>query len=227
MKQEPHPRPLALREKLMVMGAEQLSDEELLTVFIGSGNKNKSCRELARQILDHFGDLRQLMRAELKQLQAISGFGQVRFVKLKAAYEMIRRSDEIQLKSQQQFSNSEQTYRFLKQRLRDKKQEVFAAIFLDNQHRYLHYEELFYGTINAASVYTRPVVEKVLQHNAAALILAHNHPSGHCIASEQDIAVTERMQQALSLVDACLLDHLVIGDNEVYSIFSEMRFHCV
>lgn len=226
MKQNPTPRPLALREKLLLSGAERLSDEELLTVFIGSGNKGKSCRELARQLLDYFGDLRQLMKADLKQFNSISGFGQVRFVKLKAAMEMMRRSDLIQLKQECQLNNSQQTYQFLKQRLRDKKQEVFAAVFLDNQHRYIHYEELFQGTINAASVYTRPVVEKVLQLNAAALILAHNHPSGHCLASEQDIAVTERMKQALSLIDARLLDHLVIGDNEVYSIFSKMSFNC-
>lgn len=101
-----------------------------------------------------------------------------------------------------------------------------VALFLDSQHRVLAYEELFTGTINAASVYLRPIIERVLKLNAAALILAHNHPSGLAEASGQDIAITERLQQALELVDVRLLDHLIIGDNEVYSIVSETKWYC-
>lgn len=110
--------------------------------------------------------------------------------------------------------------------MRDYKNETFAALFLDNQHRVIAYEELFSGTINTATIHPRPIIERVLQLNAAALILAHNHPSGLSDASHQDIVVTERIREALELVDARLLDHIVIGDNEVYSIIAENKSIC-
>ncbi len=103
---------------------------------------------------------------------------------------------------------------------------MFAALFLDSQHRVLAYEELFTGTINSATVHSRPIIERVLKLNAAAIILAHNHPSGLSDASHHDVEITERIRQALDLVDARLLDHLVIGDNEIYSIMSAMKWTC-
>ena len=123
-------------------------------------------------------------------------------------------------------TNIKDAHAFLKRQLRDKKNETCVAIFLDNQHRVLTYEELSTGTIHSASVHLRPIIDRVLKLNAAAIILAHNHPSGLADASRHDVAITERLRDALSLVDARLLDHLVIGDNEVYSIFSETKWPC-
>ena len=114
----------------------------------------------------------------------------------------------------------------MKRKLRDKKNETVVALFLDNQHRVIAYEELFQGTINAANVHTRPVIERTLALNAAALILAHNHPSGLADASEQDLQITKHLREALHFIDAQLLDHLIIGDNEVYSIVSEVKWVC-
>lgn len=219
-------RTLSVREKLIQKGAQSLSDTELLAVFISSGNSRKSCLQLAVDLFQHFGDLRAILNADLTGFKKICGLGSVRFVQLQAVKEMCRRSDFIALQKDVQLVNSQQTYRFLKKQLRDKKHETFAALFLDNQHRVLAYEELFQGSIHSAAVYPRPVVERVLQLNAAALILAHNHPSGLADASQQDLAVTKRMQKALELVDVRLLDHLIIGDNEVYSIMNALKSIC-
>ena len=217
---------IGLREKLLTDGVQSLSDTELLAIFISSGTKTKSCIQLAFDLINHFGDIRAILNAEPTSFNKVSGLGKVRYVQLQAVKELCRRSDFIQLQKDIQITNSQQTISFLKKRLRDYKYETFAALFLDNQNRIIAYEELFSGTINSAFVHPRPIVERVLQLNAAALILAHNHPSGHSNASHQDIAITERLRQALELVDARLLDHLVIGDNEVYSIIAESKWAC-
>lgn len=217
---------LCLREKLLTYGVLALSDAELLTLFISSGSGKKSCQQLALDLMNHLGDLRAIFNAEPKDFAQVSGLGTVRYIQLQAVKEMCRRSDFIQLQKDTQITNSKQTYSYLKKRLRDRKNETFAALFLDNQHRIIAYEELFTGTINSATIHPRPIVERVLQLNAAALILAHNHPSGISEASQQDIAVTNRIREALDLVDARLLDHLIIGDNEVYSIVAEHKSIC-
>ncbi|CAM2928579.1 RadC family protein [Legionella worsleiensis] len=217
---------LDLREKLLNYGAQSLSDTELLAVFISSGSGKKSCLQLAYDLIKHLGDLRAILNASVQNFKQISGLGEVRYLQLQAVKEICRRSDFIHLQKETQITNSKQTYAYLKKRLRDYKNETFAALYLDNQHRIIAYEELFSGTINAASVHPRPIIERVLQLNAAALILAHNHPSGVSDASHQDLAVTERIRDALELVDARLLDHIVIGDNEVYSIIAESKWIC-
>lgn len=219
-------RQLNLREKLLTNGVQNLSDTELLAIFISSGSGKKSCVQLATDLLKHLGDLRAVLNADQHRFQQVPGLGAVRYVQLQAVKEICRRSDFIQLQKETQITNSKQTYAYLKKRLRDHKNETFAALFLDNQHRIIAYEELFSGTINSATIHPRPIVERVLQLNAAALILAHNHPSGVSDASHQDIMVTERIRDALELVDARLLDHLVIGDNEVYSIIAESKWIC-
>lgn len=219
-------RQYGMREKLLIHGAQSLSDQELLSIFISSGNAKKSCTQLAAELLVHLGDLRAILNADSEHFKKISGLGEVRFLQMQALKEICRRSDFIYLKKDLQITNSQQTYTYLKKRLRDYKNETFAALYLDNQHRVIAYEELFQGTINSAHIHPRPIVQKVLQYNAAALILAHNHPSGISDASEQDIAVTERLQNALNLIDVRLLDHVVIGDNEVYSIMSECKWIC-
>lgn len=219
-------QPLRLREKLLIQGAESLSDTELLAVFISSGSAKKSCMQLAFDLIKQVGDLRAILNADQHSFIQVPGLGLVRYVQLQAVREICRRSDFIGLQKDTQLTNTQETHVYLKRQLRDKKNETFVALFLDSQHRVLAYEELFSGTINAASVHPRPIVERVLRLNAAALILAHNHPSGLSDASHQDFAVTERLRHALELVDVRLLDHLVIGDNEVYSIMSKMKWPC-
>ena len=217
---------LRVREKLLMCGAQSLSDTELLAVLISSGSGQRSCMQLAHDLLKHIGDIRAILTTDLQTFQQVPGLGLVRYVQLQAAREICRRSDFICLQKDTQLLNSQQTYAFLKRQLRDKKNEVFAALFLDSQHRVLAYEELFTGTINSAAVHSRPIIERVLKLNAAAIILAHNHPSGLSDASHHDLEVTDRIRQALELIDARLLDHLVIGDNEVYSIMSTMKWTC-
>lgn len=219
-------RQLHLREKLVTQGVQSLSDAELLAVFISSGSGKKNCLQLACELLQHLGDVREVLTASQQRFQQIPGLGPVRYIQLQAAKELCRRSDFINLQKETQITNSKQTYAYLKKRLRDYKNETFAALFLDNQHRIIAYEELFFGTINSATVHARPIVERVLQLNAAALILAHNHPSGLSDASHQDFEVTEKIRDALELIDTRLLDHIVIGDNEVYSIISEHKWPC-
>ncbi len=222
-----HPtRELRVREKLLTSGAQNLSDVELLAVFISSGHAKKSCMQLAHDLIKHFGDMRTLLNTDLATFQQVPGLGPVRYIQLQAVREMCRRSDFITLQKNTPLTSAKQTYSFLKRQLRDKKNETFVALFLDSQHRVLSYEELFNGTIDAANIHPRPIIERILKHNAAALILAHNHPSGLSDASHHDIAVTARLKQAFDLVDTRLLDHLVIGDNEVYSIMSETKWTC-
>ncbi|AUH70927.1 RadC family protein [Legionella sainthelensi] len=215
-----------LREKLLTYGPQSLSDIELLAVFINSDNKTNSCMQLACDLLIHLGDLRAILNADTQSFNQIQGLGEVQYVQLQAVKEICRRSDFIQIQKETQITNSKQTYAYLKKRLRDYKNETFVALFLDNQHRIIAYDELFSGTINTATIHPRPIIERVLRLNAAALILAHNHPSGVSDPSPQDIAVTERMREALELVDVRLLDHIIIGDNEVYSIIAEAKWIC-
>lgn len=217
---------LRLREKLLNQGVKSLSDTELLAVFISSGNGKKNCLQLAFDLMHHLGDLRAILNADYHSFKQIQGLGLVRYLQLQAVQEICRRSDFISLQKNTSLTDSYQTYTYLKRQLRDKKNELFVALFLDNQHRILAYEELFTGTINTTTVHPRPIVERILKLNAAALILAHNHPSGLSDASLPDREVTERLRHALELVDARLLDHLIVGDNEVYSIMHEMKWCC-
>jgi DNA repair protein RadC len=218
--------PLRLREKLATLGPNQLSDTELLAIVISSGSGKKSCLQLAQELIKRCGDLRAVINADFQEFKQINGLGNVRYLQIQAAKEICRRSDFISLQKETQLTNSHATLTFMKRQLRDRKNETFAALFLDNQHRVISYEELFHGTINTASVHARPLVQRVLALNAAAVIIAHNHPSGLSDASQDDLDVTQRLQQALELIDVRLLDHLIIGDNEVYSIKSKIKWAC-
>jgi DNA repair protein RadC len=190
-------RQLDLREKLVTQGAQSLSDTELLAVFISSGSRGKNCLQLAHELIHRIGNLREILNTSQQSFQQVPGLGRVRYVQLQAVKEICRRSDFIELQKTIPITNSKQTYTYLKKRLRDYKNETFAALFLDSQHRVIAYEELFYGTINSATVHPRPIVERVLHLNAAAVILAHNHPSGSSDPSPQDRAVTNRIREAL------------------------------
>lgn len=222
----PVAQPLRLREKMTSFGAKTLADAELLAIFISSGSGKRSCLQLAYELIHHFGDLRAVLNADLQNFQQIPGLGLVRYLQLQAAREICRRSDFIYLQKDIQLNNTHDTMVYLKRQLRDHKNETFAALFLDSQHRVIIYEELFHGSINTTSVHPRPLVERALQLNAAAIIVAHNHPSGLSDASQQDIQVTRRLEQALELIDVKLLDHVVVGDNEVFSIVSQTKWPC-
>ncbi len=208
------------REKLIDQGSESLSDAELLALIIRQGCKGRSAVALCRDLLSHFGGLRELLEADLTSLTRHNGLGQARYAELKACLELGRRYRQAGLKRGVAIGGPEDTLNFLQARLESYHQEIFACLFLDVRHRIIRFEELFRGTIDGASVYPRELVKRALQYNAAAIIIAHNHPSGVAEPSRCDRSLTRRIQQAVALVDIRLLDHFVIGDGESVSFAS-------
>ncbi|EWH10636.1 hypothetical protein DS2_07383 [Catenovulum agarivorans DS-2] len=205
------------REKLLAHGADVLSDAELLAIFLRTGVAGISAVDLARQLLDHFGSLRALLGASLDDFSAAKGLGAAKFCQLQASVEMTKRFLAENLQRGDALTSVDAVKSYLKAQLQDKHNEVFAVLFLDNQHKVIRFDVLFYGTIDGASVYPRVVVEQALKHKAAAVIFSHNHPSGVAEPSHADIQITNRLQQALSLVDIRVLDHFIIGDGEPVS----------
>ena len=208
------------REKLINLGAHVLSDSELLSIFLRTGIKGKTAVDLARDIISHFGGLRNLLTADKKAFCQFCGLGEAKFAQLQAVLELSRRHLKETLQRGEYLQNPQATRDYLSARLRDLPYEVFACLFLDNQHRVIEFEILFQGTINGASVHPREVVRKTLKHNAAALILAHNHPSGIAEPSSADRHITKQLTEALALIDVRVLDHSVVGDGECVA-FSE------
>lgn len=209
---------IALGKSFLLSGAKALSDAELLAIFLRTGVKGFSAVDLARKLIHEFGSLRQLLEADQQQFCEGHGLGQAKYVQLQAVLEMGRRHLESSLKHGDAFTDADNTMRYIKQRLRAYPHEVFACLYLDNQHRFLYFDELFRGTIDGASVYPREVVKAALKHNAAAIILAHNHPSGVAEPSQADIHITKRIKSALDLVDIRVLDHIIVGDADVTSL---------
>ncbi len=205
------------REKLLLRGSAALSDAELLAILLRTGVPGKSAVDLAREMLNSFGGLRQLLEARQQDFCRIKGMGTAKYVQFQAVLEIGRRYLEAHLERTDALTSPQHTRRYLTTRLRHYPHEVFAALFLDNRHRVITYEELFRGTIDGASVHPREVVKQALAHNAAALILAHNHPSGVAEPSAADRSLTRRLSEALSLVSIRVLDHIIIGDGEAYS----------
>ena len=205
------------REKLLARGASSLSDAELLAIFFRTGTRDKTAVDIARDLLTHFGGLRPLLQNSPKALQAWRGMGPAKIAQLHAALELGQRVLAEQLARGDALNSPEDTRRYLTARLRDLGAEVFCCLYLDNRHRVLAFEELFRGTINGAAVYPREVVKRALAHNAAAVILAHNHPSGVAEPSQADQALTERLTAALSLIEVRVLDHLVVGEGDPIS----------
>lgn len=203
------------REKLLHKGPGALSDAELLAIFLRTGVSGKSAVALARDLLNDFGGLRPLLQADLKHFTAHKGLGSAKFTQLQAVLEMGRRHLESQLQFGNALTSPDDTKRYLTSRLRHLPHEIFACLFLDNRHRVLAFEELFTGTINGAAVHPREVIKRTLEHNAAAVIFAHNHPSGVAEPSEADRQLTRRLQQALELLEIRVLDHIVIGEDAV------------
>jgi DNA repair protein RadC len=203
------------REKLLQRGASVLTDAELLAIFLRIGVKGKSAVALARELLERFGGLRALLKADKHTFCAANGLGEAKFAQLQAALEMGRRHLHETVKRGIALSNPQDTRAFLALQLRDQASEVFACLFLDNRHRVIAFEELSRGTIDGASVHPREVVKRTLHHNAAAVILAHNHPSGLAEPSQADEFITRRLKEALALIDVRVLDHIVVGDELV------------
>lgn len=206
------------RERLLAQGAEALSDAELVAIFLRTGLPGKSAVDLARELLVRFGGLRALLEAPPAEFCRSPGLGLAKYAQMQAGLEMARRHLAEQIARGDVLSDPGATRRFLQLRLRHQPHEIFACLYLDNQHRVLDFEELFRGTLDGASVYPREVVKAALRHNAAALIFAHNHPSGIAEPSTADRSLTRRLREALSLVDIRVLDHLVVGDGEVVSL---------
>ncbi|PCJ48002.1 MAG: hypothetical protein COA74_10120 [Gammaproteobacteria bacterium] len=205
------------REKLVKQGSSVLSDAELLALLLGNGTKGKSAVTLARQLIKEFGGLRALCDASYNSFCEQPGVGLAGYGKIQATLELGRRYLFETISRGDAFENPSITRRFLCAKLRHHCQEVFGVLFLDNAHRVIAFEELFHGTINGASVYPRVVLQRALAHNAAAVILAHNHPSGVAEPSTADKQITDTLSTVLSLVDIRVLDHFVIGESEAVS----------
>lgn len=206
------------REKLLARGAAALCDAELLAIWLRSGRRGQSALDLAREVLSCFGSLRKLVAADRLCFCAVPGLGPARFAELQAAVELSRRQLAETLRAGPSLASPGATREFLMARLRDLEHEVFCCLYLDNRHRLIEFEQLFRGTIDGASVYPREVVKQALQWNSAAVIIAHNHPSGIAEPSLADERITQRVREALALVDIRLLDHIIVGDGACVSL---------
>lgn len=205
------------RERLLSLGAEALSDAELLTIFLRTGTQGKTALDLARDALLKFGSLREVLSAKQNDFCDIDGFGPAKFAQLQATIEMSKRCFFEQIKEERLIDSSDACKDFVLRALKHQSHEVFACLFLDTQHKVIHFEELFQGTLNAAYVHPREVVRKVIEYNASAIVLAHNHPSGCTSPSKSDHRITQQIQSAVKLIDVRVLDHLIVGNNKVYS----------
>lgn len=205
------------REKLLAKGSEALTDAELLAIFLRTGIAGKSAVDLARDLLNDFGSLQALLDADQTRFCLGKGLGNAKYTQLQAVLEMAKRHFVEILQRGDALSSPHATRAYLTAQLRGYSYEVFACLFLDNQHRVILLEELFRGTIDSASVYPREVAKRALFHNAAAVIFAHNHPSGVNEPSQADKHITDKLKKSLNLFDIRVLDHFIIGDGEPYS----------
>ena len=211
------PAELRPREKLLARGPAALADAELLALLLRTGLKGQGVLQLAQALLDRFGGLSGLLAAETAELGSVKGLGPAKRAELAAVLEIARRSLAARLQQTPVFDSPQAVKDYLQLQLASKPHEVFAVLFLDTQHRLLAFEELFRGTLNQASVYPREVVKRALALNAAAAILAHNHPSGVAEPSRADEALTQALKAALALVDVRVLDHFVVARGSVVS----------
>lgn len=205
------------REKLLAQGAGALSDAELLAIFLGVGVTGKSAVDLARDLLCDFGNLNGIFSASRDAMTAVHGMGDSKYAQVQAIFEMARRALSEEMKQRDALTSPRQVRDYLCLKLGGLAREVFVVLFLDAQNRVIAQEELFAGTLSQTSVYPREVVKRALYHNAAAVILAHNHPSGVAEPSRADEMLTQALKEALALVDVRVLDHFVIAGNSALS----------
>lgn len=205
------------RERLINHGPQALSDAELLAVFLRVGVTGKSAVDLGRDMVGHFGSLNGLFSASLEDFSAINGLGPAKFAQLQAVLELARRALFEELQTGVALSSPQAVKQYLQLLLGSKPYESFAVLFLDVKNRLISCDELFRGTLTHTSVYPREIIKAALAHNAAGIILAHNHPSGTPDPSAADKALTATLKQALSLVDVRVLDHFVVAGQQIYS----------
>ena len=205
------------REKLLDRGPQALSDAELLAIFLRTGMQGKTAVDLARDLLSRFGGLRPLLEAEQEIFCKTPGMGPAKYVQLQAVLELGRRHLQEELERNTAFGDPASVRAYLSAHLRDRHREVFACLFLDSQHRVIRCDDLFLGTLDGAAVYPREVAVRALQYSAAAVIFAHNHPSGVAEPSVADRRITERLSAALALLDIRVLDHFIVGRGCEYS----------
>ena len=206
------------REKLLARGASSLSDAELLALFLRTGVAGRSAVDLARSLLQRFGSLRALFEADPVDFQREHGLGPAKYTLLQAVMEMGRRYLASDIERAPALQRPDDVRRYLKSMLRHEASEAFGCLFLDTKHRPLGFEILFRGSIDSAVVHPRELVKRALAHNAAALILCHNHPSGSPEPSQADIRLTLRLRDSLGMIDVRVLDHFIIGDGEPLSM---------
>lgn len=212
------PADLRPREKLLAQGAAALADAELLALLLRTGLPGRGVLQLAAELLQRFDGVAGLLRADAGDLKAVKGLGPAKRAELAAVMELARRALASPLKARPVCQSPEQVKLYAQSRLGGLSREVFGVLFLDAQHRLLAFEELFHGTLTQTSVYPREVVRRALAHNAGAVILAHNHPSGVAEPSRADEHLTQQLRSALAMVDVRVLDHLVVGQGEVVSL---------
>ena len=205
------------REKLLAAGAQALSDAELLAIFLRVGVAGKSAVDLARDLLKQCGSLNGIFRASLDELTQVNGIGSSKYAQLQAIFEMSQRALREQMQERDVLGSPDAVRDYLRLKLGNLPREVFMVILLDAQNRVLAMEELFAGTLTQTSVYPREVVKRALHFNAAAVIFAHNHPSGVAEPSRADEMLTGALKQALALVDIKVLDHFVVAGNTLAS----------
>jgi DNA repair protein RadC len=210
----PEERP---REKLLQKGSTALSDAELLAIVLRTGVKGCSAVDLARKVLQEFNSLNNLFAAPQTEFCKILGLGVAKYAQLQAVLELSTRALTENLQQKNILTNTTQTKKYVLSKLGHYQREVFACLFLDNQHRLIAYEELFYGTINYSNIHPREIVKRALHYNAQALVLAHNHPSGMASPSQADFSATQQLVKIMKVMDVVVLDHLLVAGNRVLS----------
>lgn len=206
------------REKLISRGPQALSDAELLAIFLRTGVRGKTAVDLARDMLKEFGGLRHLLEMNYKRFSTIHGLGAAKYAQLQASLEISRRHLQETLMREDVMKNSTATRHYLIAKLRQYSHEVFACLYLDNHHRVISFDELSHGSIDHAIVHPREVVKRALERNAAAVIVAHNHPSGITEPSQADKQITQQLIKALDLIQVRVLDHIIVGDGTALSM---------
>jgi DNA repair protein RadC len=208
------------REKLLQFGVEALSDAELLAIFLRTGTRNLPVLDLSQKLLNEFGSFYHLINSSHDEFCKKQGLGTAKYTQLKAVVELSHRYLKVKMTNENYLTSPMLTHHYLSNRLMNKDREIFMVIFLDNQHHVINSEEMFVGTYNCVEVHPREVARRALQYNAAALILAHNHPSGLAEPSEADRILTKKIEQVCELIDVRIVDHLVIGKGQ-YVSFAE------
>lgn len=214
-------RNLMPREKLLRFGADKLSDIELLAIFLRTGIKNIPVMTLSEHVLQKFGSLRGLLTADIGQFCQVKGLGQTQYIQLQATKEMTKRYLVQQMEKNDTITDPMLAVMYSQAELENDEREVFMVLFLDNQHRLLKIEKLFFGTVNQTEVHPREIIKAVLKYNAAAIIIAHNHPSGSCEPSEADRSVTQKIESACELFNIRMLDHIIVGKGDYFSFAEE------